>query len=566
MRALLDNPIVVRDLRARFRGARLPLLLAIFVVVVGLVVIGALALAPRLTGLLAGISPSSAGVVARSAGVVVLWAALIPGALVVCVVTPVVAAASISREIERGTFDLLVASPLSGREVVLGKAVSAALLAVALCLSTMPLAALGVLAGGLSIWRVAAAYAVLALIAFYYASFGVLLSALTRRTVAAVVAVLVLLLLGLARGPVYIGSVMTSVGLFSSSLAAAGGPTLSGLFKLSLAGPKVQALQATSVLGATAALDPAPFYRLSLPALFPSALHIGLTSLLVVALAVHALRGDYRPEPRLIRWVVTVYLFGMGFVVLGSGWGALASACGRLKPEACALLLAAFFGPLSAGLDWYFGPFIATGKAEGAGLPGFLRRGLSREAWARCELPTGFLLLLGWAAGSLPALGLALLLGGSAPPLKCLLGAAGYLAARALFVASLGLLMSLLARGVAAARGFVYLVLVLLELAFLGVFLYHVGEGLAGPGRVEIPAASCAFMATNTLVGLVAALSPYESLPSWAARYFVLGLPPRALPLVGALLLLALSGAMLVASHLLLRKRWREAREGLALG
>jgi ABC-type transport system involved in multi-copper enzyme maturation permease subunit len=116
--------------------------------------------------------------------------------LLVAVLAPAFTSGAISLEREKQTLDLLVVTPLSSGALVIGKLVSALAYVFVLILSSVPLAAIVFLFGGVGPEDLVRAYLLLAAVAVGYGAIGLFISALVRRTqVATVVTYLTVLAL-----------------------------------------------------------------------------------------------------------------------------------------------------------------------------------------------------------------------------------------------------------------------------------------------------------------------------------------------------------------------------------
>lgn len=107
--------------------------------------------------------------------------------LLIVLVAPALSAGSIAGERERQTFDLLLVTGVGVRRIVLGKLAESFAFLALLLLSGMPVLALSLITGGVSLLHLAQTFVYLLLIAFAALSVGVLMSVLFRRTLPAVV-------------------------------------------------------------------------------------------------------------------------------------------------------------------------------------------------------------------------------------------------------------------------------------------------------------------------------------------------------------------------------------------
>lgn len=171
------NPVLVKELRSRMRGARAFVLLTIYLIILGGVSL-------LFYAAIADISSSdlnSGRTIGLSLFLLIAAVALIE----VCLITPTLTSGSIAGEKERQSYDLLVASLLSPWQIVWGKLAAALSFALLLILSIVPMMSLAFLFGGVSLTEVLIALAGLVATAVFYASIGVFWSAALRTTLGA---------------------------------------------------------------------------------------------------------------------------------------------------------------------------------------------------------------------------------------------------------------------------------------------------------------------------------------------------------------------------------------------
>jgi ABC-type transport system involved in multi-copper enzyme maturation permease subunit len=210
------NPILVKELRSRMRGARAFVLLTIYLLVLSSVTL------LLYSGLASNLgSDLNAGrQIGKALFLVVAAVALVE----VCVITPALTSGSIAGEKERQTFDLLVASLLSPWQIVWGKLASALAFALLLILAVVPVMSLAFLFGGVSAAEVLIALAGLVATAVFYASVGLFWSSVTRSSLGATsfaLGSIIMLLLGVPFIVVIFGLVFTrdvSTDLLESAL------------------------------------------------------------------------------------------------------------------------------------------------------------------------------------------------------------------------------------------------------------------------------------------------------------------------------------------------------------
>jgi ABC-2 type transport system permease protein len=199
------NPILVKELRSRMRGARAFVLLTIYLLILSGVTL------LLYSGLASNIgSDLNAGrQIGKALFLVIAAVALVE----VCVITPALTSGSIAGEKERQTYDLLIASLLSPWQIVWGKLASALAFALLLILAVVPVMSLAFLFGGVSAAEVLIALAGMLATAVFYASIGLFWSSVTRSSLGATSFALgsvILMLLGIPFLVVIFGLVFTS--------------------------------------------------------------------------------------------------------------------------------------------------------------------------------------------------------------------------------------------------------------------------------------------------------------------------------------------------------------------
>jgi ABC-type transport system involved in multi-copper enzyme maturation permease subunit len=178
------SAIWVRELRGRMRGKRAFVFLTFYLAVLaGLLWIALSAVTNRPLGALESVS------VGRG----IFGAIVIVETLVVLILGPAYTGAAISQEREKGTFDLLVVTPISSMAIVVGKLISAMAFLILIVGASIPLASLAFLFGGVGVEDLLTAYLVIISVGVGAAAIGIASSAIFRRsqpaTVAAFVAV-----------------------------------------------------------------------------------------------------------------------------------------------------------------------------------------------------------------------------------------------------------------------------------------------------------------------------------------------------------------------------------------
>jgi len=204
------NPLAGKELLARMRGPRT------FVVATLLL----LPLAAIAGGLYAIIAASSANDVPSSTPVGKLYFAAVTAVELglICLLAPALTADLISGERERQTLDLLLVTPLSRRQIVIGKLVAALGSLLLLIVLALPIQAVAVLIGGIGLEELLVGLLLLGLTATTYGCIGLYWSARLRTTRAAMLFSYVTTLLGVAGLPLILVLLAISSGAFGARL------------------------------------------------------------------------------------------------------------------------------------------------------------------------------------------------------------------------------------------------------------------------------------------------------------------------------------------------------------
>lgn len=185
---LRRNPITLKELRGRMRGARAFIVLSLYV-----------ALMSALSVVLYFIYSVQASVTLTTTGGVI--GKLIFGAVVgtelflVTFIAPAFTSSAISGERERQTFQILRTTLLPAHKIVRGKLIAAMAYILLLLVAAVPLQSLAFLMGGVTIEELFVATELLVVTGFTFALLGILLSAATQRTLSASVITYVIVLL-----------------------------------------------------------------------------------------------------------------------------------------------------------------------------------------------------------------------------------------------------------------------------------------------------------------------------------------------------------------------------------
>jgi ABC-type transport system involved in multi-copper enzyme maturation permease subunit len=171
-------------------------------------------------GLYAMIAASSASDVSSSTPVGKLYFAAVTAVELglICLLAPALTADLISGERERQTLDLLLVTPLSRRQIVVGKLVAALGSLLLLIVLALPIQALAILIGGIGLEELAVGLLLLGLTATTYGCVGLYWSARLRTTRGAMLFSYVTTLLGVAGLPLVLMLLAISSGAFGARL------------------------------------------------------------------------------------------------------------------------------------------------------------------------------------------------------------------------------------------------------------------------------------------------------------------------------------------------------------
>lgn len=219
------NPVALREMKSRVRGPRTLVLFFTYLAVLGLFIFvvylrkGANSSYSYGGTLLSGNYGPTRNFETGQDIFISIFLYLI---LMVAVVTPAICGSLISREMEEGTYDLLLVTPVKGRTLVYGKLIGAVGYLFMLILATLPLACIVFIFGGVGVEDVAAGYAIVLMEALVFSIISLFFSALFRLTNIAVIFtyfIIAILLLGV---PVVSSSLVASINADPTRLGASG--------------------------------------------------------------------------------------------------------------------------------------------------------------------------------------------------------------------------------------------------------------------------------------------------------------------------------------------------------
>lgn len=290
-RLRFENPVLTKELRTRMRGARAYGILFVYLLVLSLILFFTYLSwwnSRRWNG------DDAAFAVGRMFYVVLFSTQ----AVLVGLITPALTAGAVSMEREQRTYELLSASLLPRRAIVVGKLLAAVLFVGLLLTSSLPLVSLCFLLGGVSPAEVCAAYGLLLVVAVLYGAVGVACSAIAKSTSTATVSAYgIILLLFFATLPLALMNAGQPFGVAGFGI---------GLGAVNPVG---------SVLGGILSER---YFGLTLPAWLPALLVNGLLAIILVVVAVHRLVQPQGDRSALLRVLTAAFVGMMAFFVYGA--------------------------------------------------------------------------------------------------------------------------------------------------------------------------------------------------------------------------------------------------------
>lgn len=204
----LSNPLATKELISRMRGPRT--FVIAMLMLLPLAAVGA--------GIYAMIASAPSGEFSTSTPVGKVYFAAVTALELglICLLAPALTADLISGERERQTLDLLLVTPLSRRQIVVGKLVAALGSLYLLVILALPIQAVAVLIGGVGWEELAVGMTMLFLTATTYGCVGLYWSARMRSTRAAILLAYVATILGVGGLPFCLLLLIIGSGIFGA--------------------------------------------------------------------------------------------------------------------------------------------------------------------------------------------------------------------------------------------------------------------------------------------------------------------------------------------------------------
>jgi len=193
--AEIQNPVVLKEMRAAMRGIRPTVLLTIYLIIMGSVVglvYASFALADDVT---------TSSNTSQTLGKAIFFTVVSLEMMMVCLLAPALSAGSISAERERQTFDLIRTTLLTARSLVAGKLNSSILFLFMMLLIGFPLQSIAYYLGGVTIEEVLVSFLMLGISAIIFCTIGIIISSLVKTTLAATVVSYIITVLVLFGAP-----------------------------------------------------------------------------------------------------------------------------------------------------------------------------------------------------------------------------------------------------------------------------------------------------------------------------------------------------------------------------
>jgi ABC-type transport system involved in multi-copper enzyme maturation permease subunit len=216
------NPVTVKELRARMRGARAFVFVTLFLLVMACFV-SLLYSSLRQSMQL----PGAGGLETYLVGKVVFGTVVAVQLSAIGLLAPALSAGSIASERQRQTWDLLRTTLLPAGSIVHGKLAASLVYMLLLVLTGLPVVSVAFLLGGVTLQEVFVAVALLVVTALSASALGVFFSSIFRSTLAATVVSYIAVMLAAGGLPMVLGMVTSLVPgfFFGAGYAATAQPT-----------------------------------------------------------------------------------------------------------------------------------------------------------------------------------------------------------------------------------------------------------------------------------------------------------------------------------------------------
>lgn len=181
-RRMLDNPVILKELRGRMRGRQAFVLLTLYLGLIAFFIVVIYNTMFGMTGATAW-DPSARQI----AGKLIFGTVVLLELLLLSFIAPGLTAGAITSERERQTFDLLRTTLLSARDFVFGKLGSAFTYLFLLILTALPIQSLAFILGGVGMAEMVVSSLMLVVTALFFCTLGIFFSSFMKRTLTATV-------------------------------------------------------------------------------------------------------------------------------------------------------------------------------------------------------------------------------------------------------------------------------------------------------------------------------------------------------------------------------------------
>jgi len=178
---IYDNPVIIREFRTRMRGLKAFMVMGGYVLFLSAVsFIGYIVTWNEYAG-----QGQAMSLVNRNIGMqLFMWLSWTQGILLSLII-PSLTSGSVTQELEHKTIEMLALTRMTPGKIALGKQLSGMLYSMVLLVSSLPIAAMCLMFGGISPAEIALSYVVLAAWCFLLTTIGVFWSSLFNRTASA---------------------------------------------------------------------------------------------------------------------------------------------------------------------------------------------------------------------------------------------------------------------------------------------------------------------------------------------------------------------------------------------
>ncbi len=175
---LFGNPVALKELRGRMRGARAFIVLTVYLALMSTFLAVVYTLYVSSVSI---VGPGQGGEIGRVMFISIVGVEL----FLVTFIAPALASGAISGERERKTYDLLRTTLISGRALIGGKLIATLSYIFLLLVAAIPLQSIAFLFGGVTEAEIVLSFLILLATAVLLGSVGIFFSTLTKRTLSA---------------------------------------------------------------------------------------------------------------------------------------------------------------------------------------------------------------------------------------------------------------------------------------------------------------------------------------------------------------------------------------------